>query len=330
MLAATLARAQTPMPSHTSSGPGALSEIVARVNGVPISSERLQAAMNALIPLSSFHRYVKPERLAEIRRTALDNVIAEELQYQEAVRLELHVSDADVERGLDRARASYKDLRTFEESRKRAGVSLADLRRSIRRALLVKKAYDQAVGTRCTVSESEAAEFYRQNPQRFVMPPQRHVFLITIGVDRAGSKQAWDDGRRRAEAVAEQLGQGASFEELARRHSTDQSKEQGGDLGLIHRGRLIDEFENILANLRVGEVSPVFQTIYGYHLLRVTEILPPQSKTFDEVRTQLVADLSAKQCAEQNEAWTRRLRAAAVIEVLESAGRQGVAKPPEK
>lgn len=329
ILTGTLAPAQTLVPSHAPSGSLAL-RIVARVNDVPITSDRLEAARNALIPLTSFHRNVSPEKLAEIRRKALDNVIDEELQYQDAVRLKLRVSNAEVERGLDRARAAYKSVRAFEEARKKAGVKLADLRLSIRRALMVKKAYDQVVGARCVVSRPEAAEFYRQNPERFVMPPQRHVFLITIGVEPAGSKQDWENGRRKVEAIAEQLKAGTSFEELARKHSTDPSQPKGGDLGLIHQGRLTEEFETALKDLRPGEVTPVIQTIYGYHLLRVSEIRPSQPKTFDEVRVKLVSDLAATRCAEQGEAWTRRLRAAAAIKIFEEPDKADVRKPPGK
>ncbi len=327
VLAGTLAPAQALVPSHAPSGSPAL-RIVARVNDVPITSDRLEAAVSTLIPVTSFHRNLSPEKLAEIRRKALDNVIDEELQYQEAVRLKLRVSDGDVERGLDRARAAYKTIRAFEEARKKAGVKLGDLRQSIRRALLVKKAYDQVVGAHCIVSRPEAAEFYRQNPERFVMPPQRHVFLITIGVDPAGSKQDWENGRLRAVAIAEQLKAGVSFEELARKHSTDPSRPKGGDLGLIHQGRLTEEFETAIKDLRPGEVTPVIQTIYGYHLLRVSEIRPSQPKTFDEVRARLVSDLTTTRCAEQSAAWIQRLRAAAAIEIFEEPGTADVRKAP--
>ena len=329
ILAGTLAPAQTLVPSHAPSGSRAL-RIVARVNDVPITSDRLDAAVNALIPVTSFHRNVSPEKLAEIRRKALDNVIDEELQYQDAVRLKPRVTDGEIQRGLDRARAAYKSVRAFEEARKKAGVKLADLRQGIRRALMVRKAYDQVVGSRCVVSRPEAAEFYRQNPERFVMPSQRHVFLITIGVDPAGSKQDWENGRLKAAAITEQLKAGTSFEELARKHSTDPSQPKGGDLGLVHQGRLSEEFETAVKDLRPGEVTPVIQTIYGYHLLRVSEIRPSQPKTFDEVGTQLVSDLTATRCVEQGGAWTARLRAAASIKIFEDADKADVRKPPVK
>ena len=306
-----------PLPSHRSSTPAPpVPAVVARVNGVAIGGEELKVAMNAKLPLTSYHQNVSPETLASVRREALDALIDEELRYQEAVRLKITVAPKEVEAALERARQAYKGREAFEAARRASGATLPQLRASIRRALLIQKVYEQAVLSRCQVTETEAAAFYRAQPARFVVPEQLRPSLITIGVSPSGAHEEWAAARQKAEDLARQIAAGASFEALARQHSTDPSSAKGGDLGFVHEGRLIPEFENALKTLRAGHVSGVVQTIYGYHLLRLIETRSPVQKSFAEVKESIVRDLTGVRCGEASAQWSKRLRSAARIEVI--------------
>jgi peptidyl-prolyl cis-trans isomerase D len=108
---------------------------------------------------------------------------------------------------------------------------------------------------------------------------------------------------------------GASFADMARTYSTDPSKTTGGDMGFVHRGSLNDEFERVLRDLAPNQTSDVVQTLYGYHIVRVTEIRAPQRKTFGEVAAQIENDLTSQRCADLQQAWLTRLRAEASIVV---------------
>ena len=59
--------------------------------------------------------------------------------------------------------------------------------------------------------------------------------------------------------------------------------------------------------------------IYGYHIVLVSEVTPPQKKTFEQVSATLTKDLSATRCAERKETWLSGLRAAARIQLHEAA-----------
>jgi parvulin-like peptidyl-prolyl isomerase len=313
-----------PMPSH---GPPpsrqAGAGIVARVNGVPIRADDLAAAMDAVIPLTSYHQNVKPEKVEELRKQALDGLIDEELRYQEAVRLKIQVAPIAVEQALERARKAYRGREDFERARRASGATMPQLRASILRALKIQKAYEQVVASRCRVREAEAASYYRENTARFVLPEQLRPSLITIGVDPAATPEQWKRARQQAEDVARQIGAGASFEALARQHSSDASKLQGGDLGFIHRGQLIEEFERALSGLAAGQVSPVVQTIYGFHLLRLVDSRPAAQKTFAEVKTTLVRDLTETRCSQASAEWVTRLRGAARVEIVDRGAHGG-------
>jgi len=318
---ASSSAAQQPVASHAtaaSTEPRVLEE--GRVNGVPLMSDRLDAALNALIPMESFHRNVSPDSLAALRQRALQNVVDEELHYQEGVRLGLTASDAEVDVGVARARRGSKRPEAFDQALRQARVSMADFRQEVRRALTIRKAHDREVTSRCQVSADEAARFYADNPGRFVVPEQLHVYAITIGVDPSSSARQWADASARANDVLRQIRSGASFDEMARRYSTDPSREKGGDMGMFHRGTLSDEFEKVTRGMKPGDVSDVIQTLYGYHIVRMTEIRPPEQRSYADTGTELRKDLTAKRCAEMEDAWTARLRAGATIVLTDGVG----------
>ena len=307
--------AQAPVPSHVVSSTRVTVRQVALVNKVPLTSDRLDAMVNKLIPQQLFHRTVAPQKMAAFRQQALQQLVDEELQYQEGVRRRVPVPQAERDRALADLQKRYGGPQAFDQARTRAGVTMKDLRDEINRELTIQKVLEREVTSGCQVSGGEAATYFAQHPERFVIPEQLHVFAITIGVDPSSTPAVRADAKTRAEKVLSQIGAGAPFEEMARAHSTDPSKERGGDMGLLHRGSLEDAFEQAARDLRPGQVSGVVESIYGYHIIRVTEIRPPQKKTFADVAEQLQKDLTTTRCAEARVAWIARLRSEAVIEL---------------
>jgi len=324
VVCAQAASAQKPVASHgTASARPAAVRVVARVNDAPITSDRLDVALRRLIPFESFHRNVSADTVERLRGQALDGLIDEELRYQDGVRQGLTPSAAEVNAGVEAFVARYGSREAFEQARLVSGASIEDVRREVRRALIVQKAFDHAVTSRCQVSADEAARYYAENRERFVVPEQLHVYAITFGVDPGAPVGGWSGAKAKAEQVLGQIRNGAPFEEMARKYSTDKTRESGGDMGRVHRGGLTIEFEQALRDLKPGEVSPVVQTLYGYHIVRVASIRPPEQKTLPEVSATIQKDLTKQRCAETETAWSARLRASATIVLTDGANGGG-------
>ena len=77
--------------------------------------------------------------------------------------------------------------------------------------------------------------------------------------------------KEEAERILKELKKGAKFEDLARKHSKDGSKEFGGDLGYFTFDEMVPEFSKAAFSLKVGEVSQPVKTEYGWHIIKVED-----------------------------------------------------------
>lgn len=138
------------------------------------------------------------------------------------------------------------------------------------------------------VTDEEVQAFYEGNERRYSEAPQyrfSHI-LIEAGDDEAAAAAE-------AQALLEELQQGADFAALAEEHSDDIfSGEQGGDLDWIEPGTMDADFEEAAFALEsVGDITGVVETSFGYHIIKLTDKKPGSVTPLAEVRDEIVAHL---------------------------------------
>ncbi|MFD1913574.1 peptidylprolyl isomerase [Halodurantibacterium flavum] len=103
-----------------------------------------------------------------------------------------------------------------------------------------------------------------------------------------------------AQALRQELDEGADFAELARTHSQDGAAQGGGALGWFGPGMMVQPFEDAVTALEVGEISDPIETQFGWHLVLLNETRLAEAPSLDEVRSELAVQL-------QNEAVQNRI-----------------------
>jgi len=118
--------------------------------------------------------------------------------------------------------------------------------------------------------EKEAHKIYDQTAERIGPDGLVQVAHILIGARQKDSEEKWKEARQRIDSIAAALKDGADFAELAKKYSQDPgSARQGGLLPFVQRGQLVKEFENAAFAMKdSGEVSPVIETAYGFHIIQ--------------------------------------------------------------
>jgi len=112
------------------------------------------------------------------------------------------------------------------------------------------------------------------------------------------------------------LAKDGDFATYARLNSVDNSATRGGDLGWVHPGDLMPEFEDVMNRLKPGEISEPFRTKYGYHLI---EVVDRRKQVADAERSRFSARqaLRERKLAEAFAEWQRELRDRAYVEIRE-------------
>lgn len=131
-----------------------------------------------------------------------------------------------------------------------------------------------------------------------------------------------EETRRALEALRARLDDGADFAGLAREHSEDiGSALSGGELGWSMPGQFVPEFEAMMAQTAVGEISPPFRSQFGWHILRVDE-RREQDFSQEILRYQAEQMLRARRFDEELQIWLQELRDEAFIEIKSPDGLQ--------
>lgn len=136
----------------------------------------------------------------------------------------------------------------------------------------------------------------------------RHILLkVTPTMTAVEAKRKLLEMKERLDNKA------ATFEELARLNSNDGSASKGGDLGWLFPGDTVPEFENVMNGLKIGEVSGVVETQYGYHLIQVTE-RKSEDVSNERERNAARQIIRERKLEEAAESWVREVRDRAYVE----------------
>jgi peptidyl-prolyl cis-trans isomerase D len=150
-----------------------------------------------------------------------------------------------------------------------------------------------AVEKQVTVSDAEILEAYNKNKARFSTPEKRSASHILISV--AKDAKPADDAAAKAKAqaiLAEVQKAPNDFAKIARAQSQDPgSAELGGDLGVVEKGLFDKPVEDAIFQLKEGETSGLVRSSFGYHIVKVTKVVPAVQKTLEEAKPEIVAEL---------------------------------------
>ena len=144
---------------------------------------------------------------------------------------------------------------------------------------------DEAAAPAPAAIETYARAQYNAHPDQHQEPRQIRVAHILVPASDA-------DAADKAEKLRAELVDGADFAAVARERSADPgSAASGGDLGVIQPGKMVRPFEEAALKLqKVGELSPVVKTQFGYHIIKLEEIIPARQIPFDEVKAATVTN----------------------------------------
>jgi parvulin-like peptidyl-prolyl isomerase len=289
---------------------------LARVNGVAITQREVDEATAALLPRASYHGNVAPEKIRELQKKALDNLVREELFYREGLKKGYKVPKSDIGKRVDEIIKKYPSKSAFREALKKYGLTEEDVRKKVDHMMLADLFLKEEVYKKAQIKKNELLDYFEKNREKFQKPEAARLSHILIKVTPEASKEEKEKLKKKAEDVYEKLKKGEDFAKLAWDSSDDPSRVKGGDLGVVHRGRLELDVEGPAFALTKGEMSGIVPSLYGYHIFKAVEKFPPQQLKFDEVKEKLKKELEEKAVEKRLDNLVKALKEIAKIEIL--------------
>jgi len=122
--------------------------------------------------------------------------------------------------------------------------------------------------------------------------------------------------KARMEEILSELKQGGDFAAVAKAYSKEPSAEQGGVIGWVVRGDLVQVLEEAAFTLPVGGISEVLESPGGFHILKVEERQDAGQATLEDVRKDIEPKLRAQVAAERYKKWVQELRKESRVRVF--------------
>lgn len=143
------------------------------------------------------------------------------------------------------------------------------------------------------ITDKQMENYFFQHQEEFHQPEKVRASHILIRVNDFDNKSEVEKAKNLLNDILKKYEAGTPFEKLAKEYSEDPSSVNGGDLGYFQRGEMIEEFDRVAFNLKVGEVSDIVKTPFGFHIIKVTDHQEEKTLNFQEAKSVIAEKLKS-------------------------------------
>jgi peptidyl-prolyl cis-trans isomerase SurA len=291
--------------------------VVAVVNQEIITLSEIEKWINPLKEeIVAQDRLEKREQVQALCRQVLEKLIEEKLIEQEVKKSEIKVSSKEIEAALEEVKrrntATQEDL---EKALAVEGLTLEAYKKQIEKGLKRQKLIHWSVKVEEKAGEKELREFYQKNMDRYRIKETYRPAQILFIVPKGAALEEIREIRKKCQKVLERIKRGENFGEMALLYSEDFSNKNHGDLGDFKRGDLLPAFEKEALRLKVGEVSGIVRTEYGFHIIKLLDRRGMDPLPFEEVLERVKADFYDSEMEKAFKQYLSTLKEKSVIEI---------------
>ena len=228
---------------------------------------------------------------AAAARKAKDRILSDILLAQAARESGLELSEKEVKRGILAIQATLGGKAAFTDQLKALGASNDELEAVARRRMLAQRYIDTKISPLVTVTEDQARAHYEIPENQVYHGEQLRVRAIFVNAPPGEDEKAEAKARARIEEAERRVLAGEEFAAVARDVSDDMSKADGGNFGWVAPEVIPPQFLGRVWAIEAGEMSGVLRGQYSFVLIQVLEKRPRGPYSFDEMKSDVTAQL---------------------------------------
>lgn len=259
-------------------------EVVVYLGFIRADGEAVARVGEAVISKDELYDYL----VQQSGEAALDNLITKKIIELEADKQGIKVTEAEIDEEL----AELADYYGGEAAMTSALAMYNITMDQVRDDLTVNIKLEKLMQSRIEITDEEIQEYYAAHQEDFFNEEQIKVSHILV------------ESEEEAQEIKALLAGGQDFAELAQERSTDPfTKDQGGDLGAVGRGEMVEEFEQAAFALKPGQISDPVKSEYGYHIIKVDEKMEARQGTLEENKDKIREALFQQKMESEYSAW---------------------------
>lgn len=286
-------------------------EMTLIVNGEKIDDSLIQREMELLRPQyeQTFKDMGPKEREAQLIEWSKENIIERVLVNQSAKSHGGDIAESEIEAVLEKM--ADQNGGTEELAKNFDVEGTQKIKEAIELQMRVERLLQDVCKDIPEPSEEAVLQFYNENKEQFETVEQIRAAHIVKHVDGHTNETT---AREIMGKVQEELNKGQTFEALVSKYSD--CPDNGGDLGYITSGQMVEEFDDVVFNLGTGEVSEIFHTRFGVHIAKVYDRKAPIVQQLKEVEGPIIDELKGQMQETVIENFIDNLKDNAVIEEI--------------
>lgn len=290
-------------------------EVLAKGKDFEIKSSQVEKAFTDLKASLA----AQGQGIPEAKRDEVEQQVLERLVNVKLLNTKATADDkSKAKEAADKAFADFRKRWPSEDAFNRQLVALgmapAEFRARIEEENLFREIIDREVKSIIKIPEDEVRKFYDTNAAQFDLPERikaSHILILTRDplTQQPYTETQLAEKRKQADKVLARAKAGDDFTALAKEFSDDpNSRDQGGDLGVFARGRMVPEFDAAAFSLEPNKISDLVTTKFGFHIIKVTERLPARKTPFDEAKKDIETYLATQQAQKKLPEYLKKLR----------------------
>lgn len=269
--------------------------VVAKGKGVKVTRADLDEAENEFLESRGLNfSQIPPDKISFLDRQVLEQLVIGKILVHEAEGNPVKDLDKKVEARVAQFKARFPSPEQMKAWMSQTHITEAKINEETRKQVLVQELIDAKVPPAKDPSDAEIEKFYKDHEQQFNQPAMVRASHVLVMVQPGAAANVKAQQKKKIDDARNRIAKGEDFAKVAKEVSEDKGSAQvGGDLNYFRQGEMVPEFDKVAFSSKIGALSPVFETAYGYHFLKVTDSKPAHQLTLAEAKPQIVSALTA-------------------------------------
>ncbi len=297
------------IPLFMGAGKTVVDGIVATVNGTPITLHQIDQRAEILKQKFPDSR--------DVRQKALEDIINDDIIYDELKTLGVSVENGDVDAAIEQmSEANGVPTGTLRSELKAKGVDFSAYKGEIKSEIAKSKLVSYKFRSEITITDDDIQRYYLAHEQEFSKVKQADISHILIAVPPDISAQQQQKLHDRAMRVIDKIRGGESFSDAALRYSDDKyTKKSGGYLGSVEEGSLYPVLNTAIFEARPGQLIGPLRTPVGYEIIMVHGFRSPGLLPLKDVKEKIRNDIFTSKLDDALKNWLLTKRQKTIITI---------------